>query len=187
VTGLGGHDLAAAVGFPVPGAPSRLRRAVRAVAATAPAARILARTLRPVDALLHRAGGGRVSAPGMLAGLPVVVLTTTGARSGAPRAVPLIPVVTPEVFAVLGTNFGGARTPGWVVNLEAHPWAELAFGGRSVAVRARLLEGDARAALLAHADEVYPGFGRYVRRAAHRQVRVFALEAGADGDAGRRP
>jgi deazaflavin-dependent oxidoreductase (nitroreductase family) len=187
VTGLGGRDLAAAVGYPVPGPPSPLRRAVRTVAATAPAARLLARTLRPVDGLLHRAVGGRVSAPGMLAGLPVVVLTTTGARTGAPRAVPLIPVITPEVFAVLGTNFGGAQTPAWAVNLEAHPWAELTFGGRSVAVRARLLEGDARAALLAHANEVYPGFGRYERRAAHRQVRVFALEASSDGPAGRRP
>jgi deazaflavin-dependent oxidoreductase (nitroreductase family) len=187
VTSHGGRALAAAVGYPVPGPPSRISRAVRAVAATAPAARLLARTLRPVDGLLRRAGGGRVSAPGVLAGLPVVVLTTTGARSGAPRPVPLIPVVTPDVFAVLGTNFGGPDTPGWVLNLEAHPWAELSFGGRSMQVHARLLEGEGRRALLAHAAEVYPGFSRYTLRAAHRQVRVFALEAGAGSDNDSQP
>ncbi len=187
MTAHGGRALAAAVGYPVPGPPSRTARAVRALAATAPVARLLALTLRPVDRVLQRAGSGRVSAPGVLAGLPVVVLTTTGARTGARRSVPLIPVVTADVFAVLGTNFGGPHTPAWVLNLEARPRADLSFAGRSLEVHARLLEGDRRAALLAHAAEVYPGFGRYVRRAAHRQVRVFALEVPSEGGGGQQP
>lgn len=173
---VGGAALAADLGYPRPGEPSRLVSAVRAAASSPLGARVLSRTLRPADALLARWGGGRVSAPGLLAGLPVVTLTTTGARSGRRRRVPLIPVVTDRVFAVLGTNFGGERTPAWAVNLEALPAADLAFGGRTVPVRARLLVAAERAALLTRATELYPGFGRYVARAAHRDVRVFALE-----------
>lgn len=172
----GGVAVAAALGYPVPGEPSPLVRRLRAVASTGPASRVLARTLRPADALLSRLGVGRAGGSGLLVGLPVVTLTTTGARSGLPRAVPLIPVVTRPAFAVLGTNFGGERTPAWVRNLEAHPEATLAFGGRELRVRARPLDGRERDEVIAAATRLYPGFGRYVVRAAHRRVRVLALE-----------
>ena len=174
--GGGGHALADALGYPVPGEPSRLVRSLRAAASTAPASAVLARTLRPADALLSRWGAARTGASGLLVGLPVVTLTTTGARSGLPRAVPLIPVVTEAAFAVLGTNFGGERTPGWAINLEARPEAEVAFGDRTVPVRARVLEGAEREQVIEAASAVYAGFGRYVVRASHRRIRVFALE-----------
>ena len=132
--GGGGHALADALGYPVPGEPSRLVRSLRAAVSTAPASAVLARTLRPADALLSRWGAARTGASGLLVGLPVVTLTTTGARSGLPRTVPLIPVVTEAAFAVLGTNFGGERTPAWVLNLEAHPEASIAFAGRDLRV-----------------------------------------------------
>ncbi len=175
-SGGAGAQLAAALGYPRPGPPSRRDRLVRAVAATAPAARVLSRTVRPVDELLARWRGRGISVPALLAGLPAVALTTTGARTGLPRTVPLIPVVTGPVFAVLGTNFGGERTPAWAVNLEARPEAEVAFGDRTVPVRARLLDGAERAEVVEAASGVYVGFGRYLTRAAHRRVRVFALE-----------
>ena len=175
--GGGGHALADALGYPVPGEPSRLVRSLRAAASTAPASAVLARTLRPADALLSRWGAARAGGSGLLVGLPVVTLTTTGARSGLPRAVPLIPVVTEAAFAVLGTNFGGERTPAWVRNLEANPEASIAFAGRDLRVRTRQLEGAEQEALLAAAVRLYPGFGRYVVRAAHRRIRVVALEA----------
>lgn len=171
-----GAALATALGYPRRGTPSRLERLTRAVASTAPGARVLSRTLRPVEALLGQWGSGRLNVTGLVAGLPAVTVTTTGARSGLPRTVPLIPVVTDEVFAVLGTNFGGRRTPAWAVNLEARPEADVAFGDRSVPVRARLLAGTERAEVIGAASQLYAGFGRYVTRASHRRIRVFALE-----------
>lgn len=172
---LHGEALARRLGYPSPRS-GRVRRAVQEVAATRAVAAVLARSVRPVDELLRRAGRS-VTVPSLVAGLPAVVLVTTGARSGRPRAVPLIPVVTADTFAVLGTNFGGARTPAWALNLLASPAATLEYGGRSLPVRARPLEGREREALLAASARVYVGFPRYVARARHRTVHVFALEA----------
>jgi deazaflavin-dependent oxidoreductase (nitroreductase family) len=113
----------------------------------------------------------------MLAGLPAVTLTTQGARTGRSRSVLVVPVVTAEVFAVLGTNFGESRTPGWALNLLAHPTATVEFRGRRVTVQARELDDHVRDGILAAASTLYPGFARYLRRAARRRVHVFALTA----------
>jgi deazaflavin-dependent oxidoreductase (nitroreductase family) len=177
-----GEELASRVGYPVTH-PARAQRAIQALAATRPVAWALSRTLRPVDDLLRRTGT-RVTVPSVVAGLPAVTLATTGARSGRPRPVPLIPVITPGAFAVLGTNFGGAASPAWAHNLRASPRAALEYGGRTVEVLARVLDGAERDALLAAAGRVYPGFPRYVARAAHRRIPVFALEAAAPPAAG---
>ena len=170
-----GEELARRLGYPVT-RPSRLQLAVQSLAATRPVARVLARTVRPVDEVLRRLGS-RITVPSVVAGLPAVTLVTTGARSGRPRPVPLIPVITADAFAVLGTNFGGLETPAWVSNLLATPRAALEYGGRRVDVQARVLDGRQREAVLAAAARVYPGFPRYVARAAQRRVHMFALEA----------
>ncbi len=175
-----GEELARRLGYPVT-RPSRLQLAVQSLAATRPVARVLARTVRPVDEVLRRLGS-RITVPSVVAGLPAVTLVTTGARSGRPRPVPLIPVITADAFAVLGTNFGGLETPAWVSNLLATPRAALEHGGRRVDVQARVLDGRQREAVLAAAARVYPGFPRYVARAAHRRVHMFALEATPPAD-----
>jgi deazaflavin-dependent oxidoreductase (nitroreductase family) len=170
-----GAELARHLGYPLT-APARAR-GVRRVAATGPASWLLAHSLRYLDAVAGALLRGRGSATEVLAGLPVVSLTTTGARSGRPRSVLLVPVVTAEVFAVLGTNFGGSRTPAWAVNLLAHPTATLEFRGCRVTVQARELDDPIRNGVLTAAAAFYPGFTRYVRRAAGRRVHVFALTA----------
>ncbi len=176
---LTGEALARHLGYPLR-APSRLQRAGQAVAASRPGAWVLSHTLRHADALLRRAGS-RTDVGAVVAGLPAVTLVTTGARTGRRRESPLIPVVTPTVFAVLGTNFGGAATPGWAHNLLAHPEAVVEYAGRAAPVRARLVEGDDRRVLLAAAGGVYAGYPRYVERASHRPIHVFALESAASG------
>ena len=167
---------------------SALRTPLAAAAASRPGSWALARVLPAVDRALGTGTGGRISAPGLLLGLPTVLLRSTGARTGLPRTTPLIPIVVPAgsggldgggsagVFAVLGTNFGGPHTPGWVYNLLARPDAVLVYRGRQVAVRARLLEGAQRAGVLDAAVRLYAGYGSYLRRAAHREIRLFALD-----------
>jgi deazaflavin-dependent oxidoreductase (nitroreductase family) len=168
-----GAELARHLGYP--GTATTRGRGARRLAATGPASWLLARSLRHVDHVLERLFGHRASATEVVAGLPVVRLTTTGARSGRPRSVLLVPVVTTEVFAVLGTNFGEVRTPAWALNLLAHPTATVEFRGRRVRVQARELDDGVRDEVLAAASAVYPGFARYMSRAAGRRVRVFAL------------
>jgi len=156
---------------------TRWRRAAAAAASSRPASRLLAKVSPPVDRFLARRSGGRLSTPGLFVGLPTVQLITTGSRTGFERSTTLVPVLVPGGgLAVVGSNFGGERTPAWVGNLLAQPRAVLTHAGRSVPVQARLLAGAERDAALAVAGRLYRGFAVYPGRAAHREVRVFSLE-----------
>ena len=73
-----------------------------------------------IDRPLHRWTGGRLTAPGLLAGLPVIMVTTTGARSGLARTMPLAGIPVADDLAVVGSNFAQARTPAWVQLAELY-------------------------------------------------------------------
>lgn len=156
--------------------PNALQRAVRSAAATRAGAATLARTLPTLDRAVGRLTGGRTTACALLSGLPVVVLTTTGRRSGARRSTQLIGVPVRDTLALLGTNFGQARTPAWVLNLEADPRATVAYRGAEVEVVARPADEDERAEVLALAERVYVGYPRYLTRVPHRHVRILLVE-----------
>src|SRR3712207_9062187 len=98
--------------------PNLLHRLVQAFASTRPGAWTFAHTLRHLDDVVGRLSRGRTSAPQLLAGLPVLDLTTTGRKSGQPRTSHLIAVPVADTLALLGTNFGQPGTPAWVLNLE---------------------------------------------------------------------
>jgi deazaflavin-dependent oxidoreductase (nitroreductase family) len=74
-------------------------------------------------------------------GLPVVILTTTGARSGAIRKTPIMRVEHDGVYAAIASYAGGPHDPQWYYNLVAHPEAELQDGTEVRRVRARELSG----------------------------------------------
>ncbi|HEV7759894.1 MAG TPA: nitroreductase/quinone reductase family protein, partial [Acidimicrobiales bacterium] len=99
------------------------QRLVWKVSSSRPGSWLFAKTLHHVDRVLLRISGGRASVPGVLAGLPVVTLATTGARTGNRREVPLVGVPAGEQLAVIGTRFGQPHTPGWYYNLRAEPRA----------------------------------------------------------------
>jgi len=152
-----------------------LRKAVRRIAATGPGSWVLARTLHHVDRVVYRATRGRTTLASILSGLPVVMLTTTGAKSGRRIASPLLGMPEGEGIVVVGSNFGQAHHPAWIHNLRADPQAELTTNGSSQRVVAHEVTGAERDRLLALASEIYPGFPHYVRRAAPRQIRVLRL------------
>jgi deazaflavin-dependent oxidoreductase (nitroreductase family) len=152
------------------------QRLVWKVSSSRPGAWLFAKTLHHVDRVLLRISGGRACVPGVLAGLPVVTLATTGARTGNRREVPLVGVPAGEQLAVIGTRFGQPHTPGWYYNLRAEPRAEVAYRGRTVPVVAREAEGDERAAVWARGCEIYAGYQAYARRIDHREIRVMVLE-----------
>ena len=94
--------------------PNVFQRGIQTLGSTKPVAWLFQKTLYPMDRWLYRRSGGRVTVPGIIAGLPVVMLTTTGARSGEPRTMPLLGVPMGDSLAVLGTHYGQKPTPGWV-------------------------------------------------------------------------
>jgi deazaflavin-dependent oxidoreductase (nitroreductase family) len=147
------------------------RRLVRRAAGTAPGAAIFARTAHRADRLVYRTTKGRATLASWVSGLPVVMLTTTGARSGRKTATPILAVPDGDSLVIVGSNFGRAHHPAWVHNLRAD--AHATVDGR--AVRAEELTGAERERLLALATEIYPGFPAYVRRAAPRRIAVMRL------------
>lgn len=153
------------------------QRAVQKVAATRAGSWFFQRTLYRLDRPLHRRTGGRLTVPGVLAALPVIMLTTTGARSGLPRTMPLAGVPVGDDLAVVGSNFAQRRTPAWVHNLEANPQAAVAWRGDPVTVTARPATDAERDLVWARATELYGGFSEYRRRITDRTVRIFVLEA----------
>jgi deazaflavin-dependent oxidoreductase (nitroreductase family) len=163
-----------------PRRPNALQRLVRRVASTTLGARVFSRLAPPVDRALARLAGGRTLAE-LAAGLPTVLVTTTGARSGRPRTVPLAAIPAGAGVALVGTNFGGPRTPAWYANLRRHPEAVVAYRRRSVRVVAREAVGAEREAIMATARSVYAGYAAYEQRITGRAVHVMVLEvAGAD-------
>src|SRR5689334_1971092 len=118
----------------------------QAFASTRPGAWVFSKVLRRLDDVVVRVTRGRTSAPEVLAGLPVLDITTTGRRSGAPRRTHLIAVPYADTLALLGTNFGQRGTPAWVLNLEADPRLTVTHHGVTVPAVARAAGDEQRAA-----------------------------------------
>jgi deazaflavin-dependent oxidoreductase (nitroreductase family) len=152
-----------------------LRKLVRRIAATGPASWLLARTLHHADRVVYRVTRGRTTLAAVLSGLPVVMLTTTGAKSGRPVAAPVLAIPEGTGMVIVGSNFGRPHHPGWVHNLRAQPRAQVEMDGTAQDVTAEEISGAERDRLIALAAEVYPGFPMYVRRAAPRHIRVLRL------------
>ncbi len=111
-----------------------------------------------------------------LVGLPIIQLTTTGAKSGRPRTMPLVSLVDGEKIALIGSNFGRKPNPGWYYNLKANPACSVRFKGKIGQYVARQAEGEERERYWAMAVSYYRGYDLYKKRAAHREIPVIVLE-----------
>jgi deazaflavin-dependent oxidoreductase (nitroreductase family) len=137
---------------------------------------VFARVAHRIDRPVYRLTRGRHTFANLVSGLPVVQLTTTGARSGLPRTVPVVGLPTADGFAVIASNFGQERQPGWYYNLRANPEGSVFVDGRSRRFRAVEAEGDRRSRIWEEGLKVYPGWSQYERRASDRRIAVFVLE-----------
>ena len=153
-----------------------LQRGLRRFAASGPGSWLFARMLDRLDEPVYRLTGGKHTFASLVSGLPVVMLTTTGARSGRRRTVPLLGLPTPGGMAVIASNFGQHSNPAWYHNLRADPHGELSVRGRTEPFRAVEVDGEQREEIWQQGLAVYPGWSQYEVRAAHRQIRVFVLE-----------
>jgi deazaflavin-dependent oxidoreductase (nitroreductase family) len=135
----------------------------------------LARTRDQVE-LYERSGGLDGTT---MRGMPVVVLTMRGARTGKTRKVPLMRVEHDGRYAAVASMGGAPQHPVWYYNLLAHPDLVLQDGPVRIRMRARELTGDERAVWWDRAVAAYPDYAAYQRRTS-RTIPVFVLEP-ADG------
>jgi deazaflavin-dependent oxidoreductase (nitroreductase family) len=156
--------------------PNLLQRGVRRLIATRPATWLLARAVHRIDGASLRLSGGRVMASALFTGLPLITLTTTGARSGRPRAVPLVGIPNGERLILIASNWGQTQHPAWYYNVRANPHVRVA--GRDVPAErlyvVRELTGAEREAAWARAVALYPGYESYAARAG-REIPVVVL------------
>jgi deazaflavin-dependent oxidoreductase (nitroreductase family) len=111
-----------------------------------------------------------------LRGYPVVVLSMTGAKTGALRKVPLMRVEHDGSYAAVASMGGAPSNPVWYSNLKKHPEIELQDGPKRMQVRARELSGGERDVWWERAVAAYPDYAEYQTRT-DRQIPVFVLEA----------
>ena len=122
---------------------------------------------------LYRASGGKIA--GRIGQLNVLLLTTTGRKSGRTRTVPLLYTPANGSYAVVASMGGAARHPDWCLNLRAHQLAMVEIGRDRVEVRAREVEGEERERLWRAMVDGYPGYDRYQEKTA-RRIPVVVLE-----------
>lgn len=156
--------------------PSRFQRLMRSTGGTRAGSWVYIRALHRTDQPIFRATRGRHTLTSLLTGLPIGVLTTTGARSGQPRHSPLLIYPTSAGAIVIASNYGQAKHPAWYHNLMAHPEARLALRGTQQQVLARRLEGEERERIWAESRDIYPGLNAYERWAGGRHIEIFVLE-----------
>lgn len=121
---------------------------------------------------VQRLSGGRLLTS--VAGMPVLLLTTTGRRTGRPRTTPLTYFRDGDDLVVVASNGGSDAPPAWSLNLRAQPAASVRIGSATLAVRARMASPDERARLWPEITATYPGYARYEQRT-ERTIPLFLL------------
>jgi deazaflavin-dependent oxidoreductase (nitroreductase family) len=121
----------------------------------------------------YRANGRVVS--GQFAGAPILLLTTTGAKSAQERTTPLAYTRDGDHLVIIASKGGAPTHPAWYHNLVAHPEATVELGGERFAVRARIPQGAERTRLYDQMAAQMPNFAEYQRNTT-RQIPVVVLE-----------
>jgi deazaflavin-dependent oxidoreductase (nitroreductase family) len=146
-------------------------RALLPIVTSRPGAWFFRQWMHRVDTPLLKLTAGRVS---FASAYPVLLLTTTGAKTGKERTVPLLYVEREDGFAVLGTRFGSQQHPGWYHNLRKNPEAVVHIKGKWYDCTAREADDDERAEIWNAATQVYEGYEAYAPRA-KRKIPIIVL------------
>jgi deazaflavin-dependent oxidoreductase (nitroreductase family) len=154
---------------------TRLQKLIQKLAASRGGSWVLLRVLPPIDRVLFRWSGDKHTLVGFIAGLPTLLLISTGAKSGETRTTPLVGIPRKDGYILIGSNFGQKHHPAWVYNLRAHPEAGLSLDGKTRNYIAREVRGEERAACWQEAVSFYAGYEAYKVRAG-REIAVFVLE-----------
>lgn len=127
----------------------------------------------------YRLSGGRVG--GSLLGMPVLLLTTTGRRSGKPQTRALTYLTEGRNFVVIASNGGARQHPAWFLNLQAQPAARVQVGRTMMDVRSREAHDTERERLWARMTSIQPSYARYQARTSRRIPVVILAPAAIEG------
>jgi F420H(2)-dependent quinone reductase len=126
--------------------------------------RFLIRALSRIHARAYRASRGRIL--DQIAGMPVLLLTTTGRRSGTPRTATLTYFRDGADLVVIGSFGGSDMPPAWWLNLQRDRRASVLIGSKTSRVRARAATAVERDRLWPLVTTTHPGYARYQERTA---------------------
>lgn len=158
---------------------SLFQQLVHRIASWPPGVWLFSRILHHLDRSVHRLTGGRTTFSSIAAGAPMVFVTTTGAKSGLARTVPLQYIAPPDVrdeFALIGTNWGREHYPAWYHNLKAHPQARCTFNGQTFAYQAHEAQGEEYDRYWQRAVQMYAGYTLYKQRIHTRRIPIMVLK-----------
>jgi deazaflavin-dependent oxidoreductase (nitroreductase family) len=126
-------------------------------------------------AIIDEFRGNEGKVGGQFAGAPLVLLSTTGAKSGKHRTHPLVYLADGDRLIVFASKGGAPTSPDWYHNLVANPKATVEVGSETFDVKATVLTGEERDRIYARQAELMPGFAEYQEKTT-RTIPVVALE-----------
>jgi deazaflavin-dependent oxidoreductase (nitroreductase family) len=159
-----------------------VRHFMRWTGSIKPISLFYARTLHHVDRRVFKFSNGRATFSAWAAGLPVVMLETTGAKSGQQRTLPVLAMPEGDDLLVIASNYGQNRHPAWYHNLKAHPRARVTVDGQTREVDATEVTDPAeKERIFEHATRVALVFASYRKRTAvvGREIPVVRLTPAA--------
>jgi deazaflavin-dependent oxidoreductase (nitroreductase family) len=126
-----------------------------------------------LHAAVYRATGGRIGSRMMNS--PVLLLLTTGRKTGKERTTPLLYFKDGGNYAIVASNGGAPKSPTWWLNLETNPEAVVEVGSKKLRVRAEEVEGEEKRRLWRRLVAMYPSYEDYQRRT-DREIPVAVLK-----------
>lgn len=152
------------------------QRLARRIAFTRIGAWLFARTLHHLDRMLLNVSDGGLSTPRILGRVPVVRLTTIGAKTGKERTVPVLGLREGEWWLLVASNWGRDHHPAWYHNLQVNPEVTLTHRNGTAGYVARDATAEERDQYWHRIKEEYPGFELYQERSGSRQIPLVVLE-----------
>ena len=135
----------------------------------------IAKVLNTIHRSLFQATSGRLG--GRIAGMPALILRTTGRKSGATRTTMLTAPIVEDGKVVLVASYGGDdREPSWALNLRANPDVEITMNGATTPMRARIASAEEKAELWPRVTSRYKGYAGYQTRTT-RDIPLVILES----------
>jgi deazaflavin-dependent oxidoreductase (nitroreductase family) len=134
--------------------------------------KVMLKAMVSVGVFLYRLTGGVIG--GRVQSLPVLLLTTTGRKSGKKRTVPLGFLRDGSAYVIIASYGGLPRNPAWFLNLESEPSATIQVKKRQMQVQAETANPEQKRELWARLTEVAPGYANYQKRTS-REIPVVIL------------
>ncbi len=157
---------------------SRFHSFVQIIASSSFGAWVFSHILHHFDLMLLKLTRGRAAVANLLAGMPVVMLTTIGAKSGLPRTLPLLFIrneQNPTRFALVASNWGKTHYPAWYFNLKANPRASCALPDHAGDYIAHEASGEEYDLFWQYAVNTYIGYPLYKQRVGKRHIPIMVM------------